>query len=63
MVSAFTTMFCAFFLVVFGLRYIFAESSETEQIVARYFLIVFGVSIVMVPVTFYISNGLEKFRR
>lgn len=60
MVAAVASAIGAVSLIVFFLRYSFATVSETERKVAHYLLIIFISSVIMVPVSLYIADRLER---
>lgn len=60
MVAAVASAIGAVSLIVFFLRYNFATVSETERKVAHYLLIIFISSVIMVPVSLYIADRLER---
>ncbi len=62
MLSALTSMFCFLFLVVFLLRYAFESVTEQEQTIAYYFFIILLVGLVMVPLSLFILERIEKLK-
>jgi hypothetical protein len=60
MAAAVASAICAVSLIVFFLRYSFATMGETERKVAHYLLIIFISSVIMVPVSLYIADRLER---
>ncbi|MER3446774.1 MAG: hypothetical protein C4291_07995 [Candidatus Dadabacteria bacterium] len=62
MVAVIASTICALSLIVFLLRYSFATVSETEQKVAHYVLIIFITGVIMVPLSLYIADRLERIK-
>lgn len=60
MSSAFAGSVCSFYLVVFYLKDIFGDTSETEAKIAKQLFIILIFCIVIFPVSFYISHSAEK---
>jgi hypothetical protein len=62
MIGAIASAICALSLVVFFLRYSFATVGETERKVAHYILIIFISGIIMVPLSLYIVDRLQRVK-
>ncbi|MGE5445778.1 MAG: hypothetical protein ACM3SR_14490 [Ignavibacteriales bacterium] len=62
MVAAIASAICALSLIVFLLRYTFATVGEAERKVAHYILIIFVSGVIMVPVSLYIVDRLERVK-
>jgi len=62
MLSALTSMFCFLFLVVFLFRYAFESVSEQEQTIAYYFFIILLVGLLMVPISLFILERIERIK-
>ena len=60
MSSAFAGCICSFYLIVFYIKDIFDETSETEAKIAKQLFIILLFCIVIFPVSFYISHSAEK---
>ncbi len=60
MSSAFAGSVCSFYLVVFYLKDIFGDTSETEAKIAKQLFIILIFCIVIFPASFYISHSAEK---
>ena len=60
MSSAFAGSVCSFYLIVFYLKDIFGDTSETEAKIAKQLFIILIFCIVIFPVSFYISHSAEK---
>lgn len=60
MSSAFAGSVCSFYLVVFYLKDIFGDTSETEAKIAKQLFVILIFCIVIFPVSFYISHSAEK---
>jgi len=60
MSSAFAGSVCSFYLVVFYLKDIFGETSETEAKIAKQLFIILIFCIFIFPISFYISHSAEK---
>ncbi len=62
MIATIVSAICALSLIVFLLRYSFATVGETERRVAHYILIIFMSGVIMVPVSLYIADKLERIK-
>ena len=62
MLSALTSLFCFLFLVVFLLRYTFESVTEQEQTIAYYFFIMLLTGLLMVPLSLFILDRIERLK-
>jgi hypothetical protein len=62
MIAVFASIICGLSLIVFALRHTFVTVSETEQRIAHYLLIIFICSVVIIPVSLYIVDRLERLK-
>ena len=62
MLSALTSLFCILFLVVFLLRYAFESVTEQEQTIAYYFFIMLLTGLLMVPLSLFILDRIERLK-
>ncbi|MGQ0793491.1 MAG: hypothetical protein ACT4NX_05310 [Deltaproteobacteria bacterium] len=60
MTSSFITVASGFFLLVIGLKGLVGEVTTTEEELFYNLLYFFAAGVLIVPLSFYISNGLEK---
>ncbi len=60
MSSAFAGSVCSFYLVIFYLKSIFGETTDTEAKIAKQLFIILIFCIVIFPLSFYISHAAEK---
>lgn len=60
MASAFAGSICSFYLIVFYLKEVFGETSETEAKFAKQLFIILIFCIVIFPISFYISHAAER---
>lgn len=60
MTTAFIGVASAFYLIIFYLKEVVAETSETEQKIAHQLFVILLVCIVLFPLSFYISHKSEK---
>jgi hypothetical protein len=60
MSSAFAGCLCSFYLVIFYLKDIFADTSATEAKIAKQLFIILIFCIIIFPISFYVSHSAEK---
>ncbi len=60
MTSAFVGVSCSFYLVIYYLKDIIADTSETEQKIAKQLFVILLFCIFIFPLSFYISHKSEK---